>query len=229
MPHRCTDSFAWWRVVLSALGPASTTRFVLCAHFKFMKGDGTSCYPTVRRLAVDTDLNKDTIAAHRKHAIDEGWLIVSGSAKSAYREFYPALPDGIVAKYPELLTDQAGQLLSELARQSMHPTADQSSEEAGMRVRNALLTSPSNSDKSRLSLLTSGDLRADKFSQVKNIGERSHDEMCERLRNWLESSQGVQKYQHDPDALARLTPLSCRLPGYEKVIHQWCANRCSRR
>lgn len=228
MPHRCTDSFAWWRVVLSALGPPSTTRFVLCAHFKFMKGNGTSCYPTVRRLAVDTGLNKDTIAAHRKHAIDEGWLIVSGSAKSAYREFYPALPEGIVVKYPELLTDQAGQLLSELARQSMHPTADQSSEGTGMRVRNVLLTSPSSSDKSPLSLLTSGDLKADMCSQAKNMGERSHEEMRQRLRSWLESDENVQKYRHDADSLARLTPLGCRCPGYEEVIREWCVEFSAR-
>jgi hypothetical protein len=209
---------------MSALGPPSTTRFVLCAHLKFMKRDGTNCRPGVRRLAIDTDLNKDTVAAHRKHAIDGGWLIVSGSARSAFREFYPALPDSIVAKYPELLSDQAGQLLSELAGQSMHPTAAQSSEGTGMRVRSALLICPSGSDKSPISLLTPEDLSADSRSQAKNIEERGLNELHERLRRWFVFDGNVQKYQHDPDALVRLTPPGCRFPGYEDVIRQWCAN-----
>ena len=98
-----------------------------------------------------------------------------------------------------------------------------------MRVRNALLTSPSSSDKSPLlSLLTSGDLRADKCSQVKNMGERSHDEARERLRSWLRFDENVQKYQHDADSLARLTPLGCRFPGYEEVIREWCVESSAR-
>lgn len=228
MPHRCTDSWAWWRIVMSAVGPPSTTRSVLSAHFKFMNGDGTRCYPTVRRLAVDARLNKDTVAFHRKYAIDEGWLIVSVPTRSEFREFYPALPDELVAKYPELLSNQAGRLLSELARQAMRKTSGQSSEVTGTRVRSASSIGLSSSDKPPISLLTSEDLRVDMRFQVKKIKERSPAEMHERLRSWLESNQNVQKYQHDPDALARLTPLNCRLPGYENVIHQWCANRCKR-
>ena len=225
MPHKCSDSFAWYRVVLSALKPSKNTQLVLCAHLKYMNRDGTRCRVSVRRLAVDLSLNKDTIAACRKHAIEEGWLIVGGSLRSTYREFYPAIPDRIVAKYPELLSDQAGQLLSGLARQQiMYPTAAQPSEETSMRVRNGPPISPTGSDKSPIPLLTSEDLRADIRLLAKSMECPDLNQMNERLRSWLESSQNVQKYQHDPQALALLTPLAWRFPGYEGVIRQWCAN-----
>jgi hypothetical protein len=191
-----------------------------------MSGDGTRCYPTVRRLAVDARLNKDTIAFHRKYAIDEGWLIVSGPTRSDFREFYPALPDDLVAKYPELLTSQAGRLLSELARQIMYPTANKSSEGTGMRVRNRAPIGPTGSDKSPISLLTSEDLRAGICSQIKSMEGPDLNQKNERLRRWLEFSQNVLKYRHDPHALALLTPIGWRFRGYEEVIRQWCADRC---
>lgn len=224
MPHRCSKSFAWWRVVFSALKPSATMQVVLSAHLKYMKRDGTGCRVSVRRLAVDLRLNKDTIAAYRKQAIDEGWLIVGGSLRSAYREFYPALPDRLVAQYPRLLSDQ-DTLLSELAGQLMHPTAAHPSEGTGTRVRNGGLVSPTGSDKSLISLSTSEDLRAQIRSQVKNMDGRDPKEIHERLRNWLGSSPNVQKYLHDPQSLASLTPLGWRFPGYEEVIRQWCADR----
>ena len=104
-----------------------------------------------------------------KHAIDEGWLIVGGSLRSAYREFYPALPDRLVAQYPRLLSDQ-DTLLSELAGQIMHPTAAQPSEGTGTRVRNGGLVSPTGSDKSLISPSTSEDPRAEIRSQVAHAG-----------------------------------------------------------
>lgn len=229
MPHQCSDSFVWWRIVMSALGPPSTTRFVLSAHLKFMDRDGSNCRPSVRRLAIDTDLNKDTVAVHRKRAIESGWLIVGGSARAGFHEFYPALPDSIVVKYPELLSKQGGRVLSDLARQSMHATADQQSEATGMPVRDASLASTGSSDISPLSPLTSGYLRADEYSQPKSRAGSSIHEVQERLRSWLGSSPNAQKYRADHDALARLTPPDCRFAGYEDVICRWCAERSKHR
>jgi hypothetical protein len=60
---------------MSRYGPAPTTRLVLYAHSLFMDRDGTHCWVGVRRLAIDTGLDKSTVAEHRAAAIAAGWLI----------------------------------------------------------------------------------------------------------------------------------------------------------
>lgn len=133
MPHRCSNSWAWWRVAFRALKPSKNTQLVIHADLKYMNPDGSMCHVSVRRLTIDLDLNKDTIVA-------------------------------------------------------------------------------------------SDVLRADISSQSKNTETPDPNQLNERLRTWLESSKHVQKYLHDPQALASLTPLGWRFPGYEGVIRQWCAN-----
>jgi hypothetical protein len=133
MPHKFSNSLAWWRVVLSALKPSQNMQLVLSAHLKYVNQDGARCRVSLRRLAVDLDSNEDTI-------------------------------------------------------------------------------------------VTSEDFGADICSQTKSMEGSEPNHLNERLRTWLESSQHVQKYQHDPEALALMTPLRFRFAGYEGLIRQWCSN-----
>ena len=79
-------------------------------------------------------------------------------------------------------------------------------------------------DSSKDTIATSEDLGADVYSQTKNMEGSDLNQLNERLWTWLESSHHVQKYLHDPEALALMTPLRFRFAGYEGDIRQWCAN-----
>lgn len=62
MAHTCRNSLALC-VVLSGFKPSRNVGLVLSADLKYMNQDGARCRVSVRRLAVDLDLSKDTIAA----------------------------------------------------------------------------------------------------------------------------------------------------------------------
>jgi hypothetical protein len=47
-----------------------------------------------------------------------------------------------------------------------------------------------------------------------------------RLREWLAKNPRISEYRHDPDALARMTPLEYRFPGYENVIRRIVVGPC---
>jgi hypothetical protein len=90
-------------------GPAPITRLVLSAHVLFMDRDGGNCRVGVRRLAEVTGLNKSTVAEHRSHAIEAGWLIASSaSRRSIKREFVAAIPDAIAMAQLKQLSDESG-------------------------------------------------------------------------------------------------------------------------
>src|SRR5581483_11484368 len=86
---------------MSAAGPHPTTRLVLTGHRQFMKRDGSGCWAGVRRLAIVTGLDKNTVAKHRSLAVAAGWLIVAGPRSgSRYRTYLAAIPEGLAIPQP---------------------------------------------------------------------------------------------------------------------------------
>jgi hypothetical protein len=99
MTRRYPDSWGWWRVVMSPLGPSRTTRFVLCGHMLFLHPRGDGCYASTRRLAEVTGLNKDTVAEHREIALRHGWLMRAPAAERIHAcEVWTTLPDDVFAQ-----------------------------------------------------------------------------------------------------------------------------------
>jgi hypothetical protein len=75
-----------------------------------MDRDGGNCRVGVRRLAEVTGLNKSTVAEHRSHAVEAGWLIASSnSSRSVKREIVAAIPDTIATEHIKKLSGAAGQ------------------------------------------------------------------------------------------------------------------------
>ena len=66
--------YEWQKMIVSKFGPGSTTRLVLLALSLHMEADGGSCRPSVRLLAQDTGLNKDTVSKHLTLADKDGWI-----------------------------------------------------------------------------------------------------------------------------------------------------------
>ena len=199
---------------MSPLGPPPITRLVLSAHVMFMNPDGSNCRVGVRRLAAVTGLNKDTVATHRARAIEIGWLITIGSAKSSSREVFSAVPDEIV----DQLSEAAIPVLSSDAGQSNPKPVPQLSGPSDAAVRRQPLNCPTGSDiplipLSPLSGRTAAMTSSTRFAD----GRQSHSAQL-RLRKWLQSSDIAQKYQHDPQTLARLAPLHCQFPEHEDFI-----------
>lgn len=89
------------------------TRLVLDAHILYMNRDGGNCFVGVRRLAINTGLDKSTVAEHRALAIKLGWLMTSPVSRySRSREVMTSVPDDLPTERSDELSGQAGQLLS---------------------------------------------------------------------------------------------------------------------
>jgi hypothetical protein len=170
----------------------------------------------VRRLAAVTGLNKDTVAAHRRQAIESGWLIAKGSSTAPNREVLTALPDAVAVDQVERLSSESGQLLSSAVRQQKTEVVPELSGPKGAAVRTQPLICPSGSDIPLLPLPPPRNgIAGSVDTQVDADRLRSPQS---RLRAWMLSNDNARKYQHDPEALARLAPLDCRFPGYERFI-----------
>jgi hypothetical protein len=67
--------FTWRNKLLSENGPeSSTTRYVMLALSTHMDLDGGSCYPSVRRLAIETAISRRAIMEHIGIAVENGWI-----------------------------------------------------------------------------------------------------------------------------------------------------------
>ena len=66
--------FEWREAILSAKGPASTTRHILLTLAAHMGINGDSCYPSTKRLAIETGLSERCVCEHINKADKGGWI-----------------------------------------------------------------------------------------------------------------------------------------------------------
>ena len=214
MPHRCSNVYAWMRAVMSRLSPAATTRLVLYAHSLFMNRDGSNCRVGVRRLAEVTGLDKSTVAEHRAAAISGGWLIGSKQPRGGpSTDQRAALPDGVTADSIST-SGEAGQVIANPESLSGLSPAPVRNEPPKYPVGPDVPSVPQLPLKSARELVSKIGFqpsRSDGFEQNSAAG---------RLREWLARDPRISEYYHDPDALARMTPVAYRFPNYERVIRR---------
>lgn len=74
-------------------------RHVLLTLSLHMNADGSSCYPSIRRLAVESGLHMGTVSKHLQLAQEDGWLerTLRGMSGQGWRrlEYRPAFPEGV--------------------------------------------------------------------------------------------------------------------------------------
>ncbi len=91
--------FEWRRLVASEHGPHPTMRHVLLTLSLHMNADGSSCYPSIRRLAVESGLHRGTVNRHLQLAEEDGWLdrTLRGLQGQGWKrlEYRPAFPRGV--------------------------------------------------------------------------------------------------------------------------------------
>jgi Helix-turn-helix domain len=98
-PKRASLLFWWQRAIASSSGPQSpTTRLVLLALSTHMRPDGSSAFPSIRRLAQGTALSDRSVGKHLKIAEQEGWIerCLRGTPGRGWRryEYRPLFPKG---------------------------------------------------------------------------------------------------------------------------------------
>ena len=94
--------FDWLNAIRSEQGPPHPlTRYVLLMTALHMKKDGTSCFPSLAKLAKETGLSVRTVKRHMSYAYEDGWFLWKvrrGYARgfSSY-EYRAVIPDHIGA------------------------------------------------------------------------------------------------------------------------------------
>jgi len=214
MPQRCNNVYAWMRAVMSRLGPTATTRLVLYAHSLFMNRDGSNCRVGVRRLAEVTGLDKGTVAEHRAAAVSGGWLMGSKQPRGgASTDLRAALPDGVTADSISA-SGAAGQAIANpelLSGLSAAPVRNEPPKCPDGPDGPSIPNLPLKSARELVSQIGFQQNRCDGLEQSPAEG---------RLREWLARDPRIPEYRHDPDALARMTPVAYRFPNYENVIRR---------
>jgi hypothetical protein len=220
-------------------GPPPITRLVLAGHVLFMDRDGSRCWVGVRRLAVVTGLNKETVAKHRAAALAAGWLMAGRQHKhSPVRQVYASLPDGLpmpeeasesgAAGHPSgALSSGAGQSpsrypqLSGGARQSGPKSAPQLYGPNDSTVRPERSNCPVGPDVPpyiSLSPLNEGA----RFDGSPKISSPTTEEEIKaaklRLAAWLSINGRAQRFRDQLDTLVGLVPLANRFLGYQDFI-----------
>lgn len=67
--------FKWRQAIISKHGPKSpSTRLVLLTLSVHMQTDGSSCFPSTKRLAMETGFSERTVCTHLEIAEKEGWI-----------------------------------------------------------------------------------------------------------------------------------------------------------
>ncbi len=220
---------------MSASGPHPTTRLVLAGHRQFMKRDGSGCWAGVRRLAIVTGLDKNTVAKHRSLAVAAGWLIVAGlPSSSRYRTYLAAIPEGLAL--PQSATAAAGTntaRVSELTGHSARAGLSTFSSSTVPPVHTHCLKPP---DKTLVltnnrtlppgAPAASTSPEADRLPGIARhfLGGASPDDGTEplpdRLRRWLRSDGMAERYRGCHDVLIGITPSELRFHGYEEIIRE---------
>jgi excisionase family DNA binding protein len=233
--QRCEDIAAWSRAFMSASGPHPTTRLVLAGHRQFMKRDGSGCWAGVRRLAIVTGLDKNTVAKHRSLALAAGWLIVAGQPSSLrYRTYLAAVPEGLAIPQP--------------AREAARTNTPRLSESTGHSAPARLSTfasatvPPIHTDRlkprDKTLVLTNNRTLPPDASVVSTspgagclAGITPHlsggaptgdgtEALVDRLRRWLRTDGMAERYQGCYDVLIGITPTELRFQGYKEVIRE---------
>jgi hypothetical protein len=207
----------------------ATTTLTNAAHVLFMDRDGGNCRVGVRRLAEVTGLNKSTVAEHRSHAIELGWLIASSnSSRSVKREIVAAIPDTIATEHIKKLSGQTGQQVSGAAGQSQANSRQQLYGQDDSTVRFQPSNCPAPPDIPLIPLLP---LRAPHSNVVAKVDHRGGDRLPLQtlkmlLQKWIRNDERARKYRHDAATLALLVPPDFRFPGYEDVIRSVVIELC---
>ena len=214
MAQRCQDLFAWWRAVMGPHDLPATTRLVLCAHVQFMDRKGGNCWVGVRRLAEAANLDKGTVADHRAAAIAAGWLIASEHSRySRSRTVVAAILDELAA------------VLSVDAKVPPSGSTVQSTRQAARRLYVRSLSTvrserPDCTARPYLSSIPSKDLQERAAHRSAHALTENAEATQSELTAWIANSDPGKRYAHDLDALARMTPVHLRFPGYEAVIRK---------
>lgn len=93
--------FEWQKAITRQSDLPSTTRLVLLIlSLRMDPKDGGNCYPGVRLIAQEANLNKDTVTTHLAKAEDEGWVNRERrgpEAGQAWRGtlYQPRIPEGV--------------------------------------------------------------------------------------------------------------------------------------
>jgi len=215
MARRINDIWGWLRLIMSSRGPASTTRLVLYAHSRYMNRDGTRCRVGVRRLAVETGLNKSTVAQHRAAAIQQGWLIpMNRRPGQGCSELLPAAPD-------ELTVNENGVASGDSGR-SDTPNLNASGTSKSV-VRNHAENRPATPDRSSIPIkpiqMRLKTLRKRGIVRGRNplVTRKTIKEF---LRDWMRRDPSVPKYLSiaDTQSLKMLVPIPLRVFDYEQLI-----------
>jgi hypothetical protein len=186
-----------------------------------MDRDGGNCRVGVRRLAEVTGLNKSTVAEHRRHAIEAGWLIASSNARRSVKlEIVAAIPDTIALDKLKKLSSETGQCLSGAGGQSQAISPLQLYGQGDSTVRFQPSVCPAAPDIPLITSITSKNT-APKVLPTTDIRPRYRlplQTLKTLLQQWIQNDQCAQKYRHDAATLALLVPPNFRFVGYEDVI-----------
>ena len=220
---------------MSASGPHPTTRLVLTGHRQFMRRDGSGCWAGVRRLAIVTGLDKNTVAKHRSLAIAAGWLIVSGPpSNSRYRTYLAAIPEGIAIQQPA--REAARTDTARLSESTGHSAPTRLSTFASATVppihthclkprdKTLVLTNNRTPPPDAPAVSTSsGAGRLAGITPHLSGSDPTGDgteSLPDRLRRWLRTDGMAERYQGCYDVLIGITPTELRFQGYEEVIRE---------
>ncbi len=225
---------------MSAHGPPPTTRLVLAGHRQFMKRDGSGCWAGVRRLAIVTGLDKNTVAKHRALAVAAGWLIVSSpSPTSRYRTYLAAIPDGLpVPSSTKPMPPKNAERLSALTGQSPAPRLSAFSGPTVPPVHTHCLKPRDTTLVLTVNRTPRPDTPESNAPVAPGVGhvaettpylpgddsptENSAETLTDRLRRWLRTDGMAERYRGCYDVLIGTTPTELRFQGDEEVIRGNC-------
>jgi hypothetical protein len=184
------------------------------ARMLHMDRDGSNCWVGVRHLAAVTGLDKSTVAEHRAAAIAGGWLIGSKQPRGGpSTDLRAALPDGVNPENTAVSGDagQAAKKPESLSGLSPDPVRN---EPPKCLARPDVPFIPISPFKSARELIGQTGL------QQRNSPGPNENAEERRLRERLARDPRISEYRHDPDALARMTPVEHRFRGYEDAIRR---------
>jgi hypothetical protein len=178
-----------------------------------MDRDGGNCRVGVRRLAEVTGLNKSTVAEHRSHAIELGWLIASSNSnRSVKREIVAATPDAITTEHLKKLSGQTGQPQAKSLPQLY------GQDDSTVRFQPSNCPAPPYIPPIPLLPLRAPHSNRDSTTEVRRSDRLPLQTLKRLLQKWIRNDERARKYRHDAATLALLVPPDFRFPGYEEAI-----------
>jgi hypothetical protein len=94
--------YRWLDLVCSQAGPAPTVRHILMVIGKHMDTGGGNCFPSTRRLAMETGLRRETVMRCLQMAEADGWIVrrTRGHGGQGWKRhlYLPAIPANVVSQ-----------------------------------------------------------------------------------------------------------------------------------